>query len=147
MTTNVELEDYAKKHGINLNAVITKDLLIEIKQKEGGYIINLGNSNTGGTHWVALYLTHFPRESKNKKKYAFYFDSFGLPPPKEIYEYALKWTKSPIYIIENSKKIQALNSGFCGSYSILFIHNMDDKNNNPYQNFSNYLKKFKLNKN
>ena len=82
----------------------------------------------------------------NKKKYAFYFDSYGLPPPKEIYEYALKWTKNPIFIVENSKKIQALKSGFCGSYSILFIHEMD-KNENPFKNFSNYLNKFKLNLN
>lgn len=141
MTTNTELERYAKENNIPLIAVITKDLLEPIKQKKGGYIINLGNSNTGGTHWTALFLDTF---TPSKKKYAFYMDSYGMPMPKEVEEYALKWTKSPLYIIENTKKIQGLKSGYCGQYSILFINEMKNDKNNLFQNFANYLNMFKI---
>lgn len=143
MTTNIELEEMAKKYDIPIVTILPKDLLFPVKQKEGGYIINLDNSNGQGTHWVGLYLLKY-----DGIKYAFYMDSYGMPAPKEIEEYALKWTKNPIYFIENTKKFQALKSGYCGQYSLMFIHKMDHRNKeNPYKKFNEYLNSFKLNLN
>lgn len=148
-TTNIELEDYAKKYNIPLIFVLPKDLMNCFseypkdrkgqKKYEGGYIINLGNSDTGGSHWVCLYLTTF-----KDKKYAFYMDSYGLPMPREIETFALKYTQNILNIIENTKKIQALRSGYCGQFCLIFIYKMS-KGDNPFKNFSNYLNLFKIN--
>lgn len=62
----------------NFRGVFMRDTLpARINKVECG-IVNLDTSKNKGTHWVAYY--------KNGKD-CIYFDSFGLPPPKEIDDY------------------------------------------------------------
>ena len=62
--TNFQIMKYYK-HNKKFNGVFPKDELP--KKKPGGYIINLGDSNTLRSHWVATFDN-------------FYFDSFGVDP-------------------------------------------------------------------
>jgi len=41
-------------------------------------IVNMDDSTGNGTHWTSLFVTDID---------SYYFDSFGLPPPKEVISY------------------------------------------------------------
>ena len=74
--SNFDLFRIAEEKRIHLNdVVIAKD---EIKKlnRYGNYIISLENHNQGGSHWTALIL------GKNN---CLYCDSFGMPPPEQLY--------------------------------------------------------------
>jgi len=62
-------------------------------------ILNLDDSYGNRTHWVAWY-------RRNNDRY--YFDSYGLQPPKELMDYL----KSPV--LYNSERLQPANEVFCG---------------------------------
>ena len=63
---------------VNFKCVMRDELKGKIpKNKECG-IINLNTSKENGSHWSCWY-------KKGTQKY--YFDSFGLLPPKEIIKY------------------------------------------------------------
>jgi hypothetical protein len=64
------------------------------------YVLNLENSNEGGSHWTCL-LPH-----------GVYIDSFGCPPTKEI---------QPLVRSYNTDDYQALNSDACGWFCMYFI--------------------------
>ena len=72
-------------------------------------ILNLDSSNGKGTHWVAWH--------KNKST-KYYFDSYGVQPPKEIKEHL----KSPIYY--NSNSIQEPNTHICGHLCIYVVEQL-----------------------
>jgi len=110
-TTDEQLIRYSKRHGIHLNNVIFKDELCELFPHKGGYVINMANSNQHGTHWVSLYL-HSPKN-------VYYFDSFGILPPLEIRNFVLKFGCHSLF--SNTKQIQSINSGYCGSYCMDFL--------------------------
>lgn len=123
MTTNIELEKYAKKDfKIPLKGIYRKDELP--KSKKGLFIVNLQDSNVGnGTHWVCF--------DKNEK-FSFYFDSFGIKPPVEIIDFC----QSPILYSE--KKIQHDSSANCGFYCLYFLYCF----HNDYD-YNRILNKFK----
>lgn len=116
VTSNVELERYARKAHIHLVGVFPKDAL-PATTFQGGYIINMSNDKTSsgidnqGTHWVALFL--------NQDLEPFYFDSFGLPPPSEIMLFLSK-LHSPLYY--SRQQIQNETSGYCGLYCLFFLY-------------------------
>ena len=113
LTSNIDLEYFAKLLHIPLNAVLNKDLFRNITPKEGGYIINLQDSKIGdGTHWVALYLN---------KKIAIYFNSFGISIPTVILNFVKRFNKN-IKIIYSIDQIQTMKSIFCGYYCIYFLY-------------------------
>lgn len=94
-TSRGELELLAKKLDIPVEINWLQDY---DKSNKGPQIINLGNPNIGGTHWVATY------DGK-------YFDSFGLPPPPQLKK--LEWI--PL-------QIQSIKSAHCGQYSLLYLY-------------------------
>ena len=69
-TTNFELKDIAKQSDIKVKILILK----QCEKRITNAIINFQNSTETGTHWVAL--------SNTDKLY--YFDSYGIPPIKEV---------------------------------------------------------------
>ena len=79
------------------------------KIKKGAYVINLDEYKSTGTHWVSLFV---------KRKYAVYFDSFGVEHiPKEINKFiGNNKIKSNIF------RIQAYNSIMCGHFCIEFFN-------------------------
>lgn len=133
-TSNFELIDICKKLNLKLNGVYTKDK-IPNQLEHGCYIINLQDlydNNTGerntGTHWTGLYI------KKNDDK-AFYFDSFGFPPPQIIIKILKKQNIKCQYSL---KLIQNINSSTCGMYVISFLLYLYKKN----YTFENFLKLF-----
>lgn len=91
----------------------------EYLKKNQSLILNLGDHNSEGTHWVALY------KNKDGSK-VFYFDSYGFPPVQEIVDIYKKHKNKIVY---SSNKIQKDNSIMCGYYAMMFIREMyKDKN-------------------
>ncbi len=100
----------------NFRGVYPKDQLpTSIEENESG-IVNLENSNKSGSHWVAYY-------NDKKLKYVLYFDSFGVPPPKELEKYLRTSNKKIQY---NTSQIQAFRFTSCGYYSMMFIISMNN---------------------
>lgn len=113
LTTDEELFKLANKYSISLNAVVFKDQLYDMDFVNGGYIINMADSNSMGTHWVAFWI-----DDARKNDAVAYFDSFGVQPPLEVRN-ALK--KIALKILVNDKQIQNINSGWCGVYNLYFL--------------------------
>lgn len=83
-------------------------LPFKCKRQECG-ILNLGSSDTNGSHWCAYYKT---------PKICIYFDSFGnLPPPKELIQYL-----GSCKIVYNYDRFQEFNTVICGHLCLLFLY-------------------------
>ncbi len=95
--------------GINVD-IFEYDLLPK-KLKEGNYIILLGK---GSGHWTALYV---------RKYTSAYYDSFGVPPPEEIYK-ALG--KKIIFFFDDEE--QHLNMNHCGQFCVRFLYKVNNPN-------------------
>lgn len=105
MTTKSDLENILHRFGIN-------DCKISWLENydpsyQGPQILNMGNTDIGGTHWVATY--------QDK-----YFDSFALPPPPNLAH--LQWT--PL-------QFQDIDEGRCGQWCVLWVY-YAKKNNLDY---------------
>lgn len=84
-----------------------RDELPRMINKEEATIVNLDSHQNPGTHWVALY------NSSKDLAHVYYFDSFGMPPPKEVESYLRKSGKLIQY---NTSQLQMLYSSMCGYY-------------------------------
>ena len=114
--TNVDLNKYAKKLGINnYRGTFTKDLLPEKPRKSESGIVNLEDSSGSGTHWTCYY-----RRGPNCN---FYFDSFGLKPPEEIKIYLGG------HFITNHRQIQSPEEILCGQYSLYVLRQLFEGEN------------------
>ena len=85
------------------------EVIYQIKNKKGAYVINLDKCKNTGTHWIALFV---------KNNEAIYFDRFGIEHiPNEINKFiGNKNIKSNIF------RLQACDSIMCGYYCIEFIN-------------------------
>jgi len=119
--SNFELDDFLKKLNINDVQIISKDQLKNMKNYNK-FIINMDNSNNNGTHWVSLYDN-------------FYFDSYGLEAPNEVYDFL---NKQYYY---NNQQYQKLYDTNCGWYSIIFFLYFKNKkiNKASYNSFCKLL--------
>jgi hypothetical protein len=99
------------------------DMPKKIQCNESG-IVNLENSDSNGSHWVAYF--NYPSFDHVE-----YFDSFGIVPPPLIESY-LKTSKK--LIVYNSIQYQHITSILCGWYCLLFI-NERYNNKKPYDIF------------
>ena len=114
MTTG-EVEKMAKKLKLlNFQCVMRDELKGKIpKNKECG-IINLDTSKGIGSHWSCWY-----KNGDNK----YYFDSFGLLPPKEI----IKYLGSPI--MYSTYQIQQFNDTNCGEWCLYVLKELNTGKN------------------
>ena len=101
-TTPDDLRKLAKILGFNIDYIGFGYNFPEIKNNCKLCILNLGNDNIGGTHWVAV-----NNESKQ------YFDSLGVMAP---YYIPKDYKNNDKYTIQN------LDYGHCGQYSTLFLY-------------------------
>jgi len=99
-------------------------LNLEEERKKGkkyiGIIYNLDPHYKSGSHWVANCINL-------EKKSCFYFDSYGMKPPKEVYRF-MQWLtiqEPTIQLGYNGRRFQRLNSE-CGVYCLYFIIRMLD---------------------
>lgn len=74
-------------------------------------IINLSPSNSGGSHWVCVYI--------NEKRIGDYFDSLGNSPPRPIVKFLQRNCK---YYYVNSVQYQHDQSVLCGLFCIVYIY-------------------------
>jgi hypothetical protein len=102
---------------------ISVDELREKGYTCGGIVYNLDPHNKGGSHWIAstLLLDH----GEDKKSGFYYFDSYGLPPPKQIKTFMENLTLQDknIELGYNGRRFQFGNSE-CGMYCLFFIISM-----------------------
>lgn len=112
MMTNVDLEEKAVRLNIPLVGVFSKDKL-PITKKDGGYIVNLQDSDDGpGTHWTAFYIE---RRRNASSTHSVYFDSFGVIPPLSVQRFLRN------KYVFSTKHIQNIQSEICGYYVLYFI--------------------------
>lgn len=105
-TSNFEIENALKPLGTLFGGVFAKD---ELPMKPDGkmYVINLGNRDTGGSHWVCVNDSH-PKECQ-------YFDSYGLNGPPEIHKFMSRSAKNK-KLLYSDAQYQKLQSDVCGEF-------------------------------
>jgi hypothetical protein len=98
------------------------ELNLKKEQQNGknsiGIVYNLDPHYKNGSHWVANYI-----DIPNKRCY--YFDSYGMKPPKQIYKF-MQWLtlqEPKMNLGWNGRRFQHQNSE-CGMYSMYFIDRM-----------------------
>ena len=94
---------------------IPKDKLDSLKvpmKKDFSCIINLENSNQGGSHWCALY-------NDRKEDFCEYFDSYGMKCPLEVIKFVKRNFRKPIYY--NDNQLQQDTSKNCGYFCQYYI--------------------------
>lgn len=130
--TNFDLKDLAIKMNIILTNVIPKDML-KGKLENGRYILNLENSDQGGSHWVA-----FLKEGSN----IYYFDSFAGYPLQPLIDLC---KKNKYHIEYNITQVQDMSSILCGWYCLAFLKYLEvnKKNNTVLKNCFKFTDMFK----
>jgi len=103
--SNYDLEAIIENY--NINIPIKVSAMNELDKSYTGGIVNYQDTDETGTHWVAYAI---------KGKEFLYFDSFGMPPPKEIIKFA-----NNIRISMNDGQLQDINSVLCGWYCVHFL--------------------------
>jgi hypothetical protein len=80
-----------------------------------GIVYNLDPHNKGGSHWIASFI------NVNKKEF-YYFDSYGIKPPKQIDKF-MQWLtiqEPKLKLFVNAKRLQKEDSE-CGMFCMYFI--------------------------
>lgn len=127
--SNFDIEDICNVLRVPLVKIACKDEVDKLKQ--GCYILNLDDSTGPGSHWTAFIITDY---------YVLYCDSFGLPPPEDVYQLFLK-TKKDIYV--NQRQYQDMKSVLCGYFACYFLFCMIYlKGETMLQKYDKFLKQF-----
>ena|SRR5271155_1233969 len=111
--SNVEIEKYAKLLKINnfRGCYMRNELaILKYNNVECG-VLNLNLSNEPGSHWTCWFKV-------NNKKY--YFNSFGLPPPKELVDYLGS------HILYSTFQLQGLNDQNCGKWCLKVLKSLSE---------------------
>ena len=99
---------------VNFKCVMRDELKGKIpKNKECG-IINSNTSKENGSHWSCWY-------KNGTKKY--YFDSFGLLPPKEI----IRYLGRPI--MYSTYQVQQIDDSNCGQWCLYVLNRLNNGEN------------------
>lgn len=93
--------------------IIMRDQIHDLKPNTK-YILNLDTSLGSGTHWTSFYIV---------KNQLTYFDSFGMPPPQELVDYA---SKHKLSIKWNKIQYQDDQSTACGYFAMYAVKSMSD---------------------
>lgn len=134
-TDNFELLDAAKKLRIPLRKIAFKNQLdvrlangqFAITPQPGIYFLNMQDAGKGGTHWVGLFLANTNKGPKEYQHRAWYYDSYGVPPPEAVLRFVKRFGAR---ILEYSKsQIQAINTNYCGQYVLDWAYYMTKTTN------------------
>lgn len=111
--SNAEV-DMLLKHVSGFKGTFAKDQFKgKIKELEFG-VINIDDSTGPGSHFTAY--ANIPNH-----EHVYYYDSYGVIPPKNIERYLKTSGKTIAY---NNSQHQLIGSVICGWYCISFIMNM-----------------------
>ena len=119
-TTNFDLKFIAKELGLDIKVLMRDELQSSFdnsktscaSQAQNAVIINLQTSNENGSHWVLVLF--------NIKKESFYFDSYGIPPLKEVTSLI-----SPLKY--NTLQVQPKDLQICGQLCIWVLYRIKIK--------------------
>jgi hypothetical protein len=108
--SNLDIADYIKHSPLRqyFQGVYSRDENLPDLRPKSAIIINLDDLDGPGTHWVAL--------CRSGQNYI-YFDSYALPPPKELTE-----KYKPIHY--NTTRIQDFNTFYCGHFCLMFCEKL-----------------------
>lgn len=104
--------------------VLPRDELLEQPLAPGkSFIINLdgpGNYPRGGTHWTAVYVC-------KKSPTVFYFDPFGMPPPRSVLLWAWRHGRG---VVRSTTRWQRFSTDEnCGPRSLAAIYELSHATN------------------
>lgn len=109
-----------------------------------GIVFNLDKHNSSGSHWVSLYI------DLNSKD-AYYFDSNGIKPPKEIDDLMNDLRKEKQYELHINEFEHQMQNTECGMYSMFFIITMLTeklgKKSKKRKNIFNHLQRVRVSDN
>jgi hypothetical protein len=112
-----DLREWSKRLGFNINRItFAENLDVNEEMPYGVNIINLGDDDIGGTHWVLWYV---PRDDRS----TYYFDSFGGPPEDPIVKLSFKHGRD---VVCSRRQIQQLNESHCGVWALLMAKVLED---------------------
>lgn len=120
--TDSQIKELCRRMNIPLADIIFKDEVPDKIEYNKAYIINLedeyGEDGTlnSGSHWTCLFIRKYPNDNVE----AIYFDSFGMPPPEDVKEKVMKFTKKKLPF--NTKNIQSLMGNACGWFCCAYLH-------------------------
>jgi hypothetical protein len=80
------------------------------------YVVNMQDHTGGGTHWVLL--------DTRSPQHFFYFDSYGVPPPRPLVTFAKKHHAQMSY---NPEDIQTYTSEACGWFCLYMMFQMEHR--------------------
>jgi hypothetical protein len=129
--SNSDLISICIKLKIKLVGVYMKDELQNSDLKQGCYIINLQNHDENGSHWTAFI------KDKND---IYYYDSFGVVPPQNLYDIFIIDSTSLYY---NTSDDQNFDSTSCGWWSIAFLYYMTNSKGSMLDRMKKFDKKFR----
>lgn len=144
ISTNTQLSEFAKNDEIPLIEInFAENILIN---KDGAYIINLGESGHG-THWTGLWVEKKKAldsggAQSSPPREAFYFDSYGVGPEdiliKKLKAYGIKDLK-----YNKGFEFQRYEEELCGMWVLMFFHYMDKNKKLPLeQRFKKMVKHY-----
>ena len=109
--SNIDIEKYVKILNIkNFRGCYMRNELNKLKNDNIECdVLNLNVSSEPGSHWTCWFKI-------DEKKY--YFNSFGLPPPKELVDYL----KSPI--LYSTFQLQGINDKNCGKWCLSILRGL-----------------------
>lgn len=113
-TSNIELCNYANELGLNIEVVMRDNVLNDLNDLDG-LIVNLQTSSESGSHWIMM-----------SQKHSVYYDSYGLPPILEAFEYLghFEFTSVQTQPMETLNKTSAI----CGQLCLWVLKKLEDDN-------------------
>ena len=114
-TNNFQLLHWAKQLKIKNFHVLMRDEIkdFNLKKLPLNLIVNIDPKKEEGVHWSCFHI------AKDGKKY--WFDSYGLPPLKEI----IDKLKSPILVADF--QIQDFGMKYCGQLALYILYKLNNK--------------------
>lgn len=140
----LDITNTNKNHKLKVCAI---DKLKEVRllpNLEYGFVVNLSDSSSLGSHWTGLYIGKggTGKSGSGKGRFASYCDSFGFFPRGYHIEDFIK--KNCTRYEYNDQQLQQISSKVCGMYAACFILHIS--NGGSLQSFiDKFCKRLKLN--
>lgn len=118
MTTNIQLENYAKRIKLkNFRGVIFTDQLRKMKAKEieCGILGSRSSNSYEDMHWTCWF------KFKNK---IYFFDSYGLAPDSRLSKYLKNGKKKTI--LHSTFQIQKFGENTCGQWCLFILEKLNN---------------------
>ena len=113
-TTSIfDLNNIKKDLGLSdLSIIMSDELKLKSKSKSKSYIMNYQTTKERGSHWVLVVLG-----TRDSRLYKIYFDSYGIVPPDNVFEYLGDFTY-------NTMQVQPEGTSMCGQLCLYVYYKL-----------------------